>query len=145
MNENTANKVHWSFWLISIFMLIWNVAGCINFFVQMNPDMVSSYRETEQAIIQGRPIWATIGFAVAVFGGAAGCILLLFRSVVAFYLFIASLIGVVITILHSISINITFGIAEIIGIILMPILVAAFLIWYSKYTQNKGWLKHITI
>jgi len=46
--------------------------GCINFFMQMNPDMISSYRETEQAIIQGRPAWATVAFFIAVFGGALG-------------------------------------------------------------------------
>jgi hypothetical protein len=61
-------------------MLIWNVLGCVNFFAQMNPDMVASYRESEQAIIQGRPLWATVGFAVAVFGGALGCVLLLFKK-----------------------------------------------------------------
>ena len=67
MNDDVVNKVHWSFWVVSIFMLTWNVLGCINIFVQMNPEMVSSYRETEQAIIQGRPLWATVGFAIAVF------------------------------------------------------------------------------
>jgi hypothetical protein len=139
MNENTTNKVHWSFWLISIFMLIWNILGCINFIVQMNPKIVSSYRETEQAIIQGRPLWATVGFAVAVFGGSLGCILLLLRKPAAFHLFVASLIGVVVTMVHSLTLNINFGIGEIIGIILMPIFVAVFLVWYSKYVKNRGW------
>ena len=71
------NKAHWSFWVISVLMLIWNLMGCINFFVQMNPDMVASYQETEQAIIKDRPIWATAAFAIAVFGGALGCLLLM--------------------------------------------------------------------
>jgi len=46
----------------------------------MNTEMVSSYRETEQAIIQSRPLWAAIGFAIAVFGGALGGILLLLKK-----------------------------------------------------------------
>ena len=141
MNDNVVSKVHWSFWVISIFMLIWNVMGCINFFVQMNPDMVSSYRESEQAIIQGRPTWATAGFAVAVFGGALGCILLLLKNTTAFYLFVVSLVGVVIATVHSLTININFGMGENIGIIVMPIVVAVFLIWYSQYVKGKGWLK----
>ena len=58
MKDNKSMNVHWSFWLISVFMLIWNVMGCINFFVQMSPDMIVSYREGEQLIIQGRPMWA---------------------------------------------------------------------------------------
>ena len=114
--------------------------GCINFFVQMNPEMISSYKETEQAIIQDRPAWATVGFAIAVFGGTLGCVYLLFKKSTAFYLFIASLLGVVVTMIHALSIAVSFSFSEIIGIIFMPLLVAVFLVWYSKYTEKKGWI-----
>jgi len=141
MNNNYTIKTHWSFWLISSVMLVWNVLGCVNFIVQMNPDIVSSYRETEQAIIQGRPLWATVGFALGVFAGAIGCVLLLLKRPSSFYLFCASLFGVVIAIAHSLAIGVTFGVGEIIGIVIMPVAIAVFLIWYAKYCQNKGWLK----
>ena len=139
MNNKNNISVHWSFWVITIFMLIWNIMGCINFIVQMNPDMISSYRETEQAIINGRPFWATAAFATAVFGGALGCLLLLAKKLIALYLFIASLLGVLITMAHTLSNSIEFKTEEMIGIIIMPIVVALFLIWYSKYTHTKGW------
>lgn len=134
------NNIHWSFWVVSIFMLVWNIMGCINFIVQMNPDMIASYREIEQAIIQGRPIWATAAFALAVFGGAFSCLLLMLRKSVAFYLFIASLLGVVVTMIHTLGAGIDFGVGELIGIIFMPVAVAALLIWYSKYIQRKYWV-----
>ena len=140
MNDKNVSNVHWSFWFIGAIALIWNVMGCINFLIQMNPDMVSSYRETEQAIIQDRPAWATVAFAIAVFGGALGCLLLLLKKSVAFYLFIASLLGVVVTMIHTLGAGIDFGAGEVIGIIFMPIAVAGFLIWYSKYTDGKGWI-----
>jgi hypothetical protein len=140
MNDNSVSTVHWSFWAITIFMLIWNVMGCINFFIQMNPEMVASYRENEQAIIAGRPLWATIAFAIAVFGGALGCILLVLKKYAAFYLFVFSLLGVVVTTVRALGIGVNFGVGEILGIILMPLLVAAFLIWYTKYVANKGWV-----
>lgn len=140
MKDKTKSNVHWSFWLISAFMLLWNVMGCINFIIQMNPEMISSYRENEQAIIQGRPIWATVAFAVAAFGGALGCLLLILKKSVAFYIFIASLLGVLATQAHTLSIGINFGAGELIGIVVMPVAVAAFLIWYSKYAERKGWL-----
>ena len=141
MNDKNADGIHWSFWVISILMLIWNVMGCINFFVQTNPEMVSSYRETEQAIILARPSWATVAFALAVFGGALGCILLMLKKSISYYLFIASLLGVIVTMIHTLSAGIDFGIGEILAIILMPLVVAVFLIWYSKYTVKKGWVK----
>ena len=82
--------------------------------------LLTTYRESEHAIIEGRPTWATGGFAIAVFGGALGCLLLLLRKSAAYYLFIASLLGVVVTMLHTLGIGIDFGLGEILGIILMP-------------------------
>ncbi len=140
MNGDCTSKIHWSFWAITVFMFIWNLMGCINFVVQLNPEMVSSYPESEQAIIQGRPLWATIGFAASVFGGAIGCILLMLKRASAIYLFIVSLAGTVIATAHSLTLGIDFSLGQIIGILLMPVVISLFLIWYTKYTQNKGWL-----
>jgi hypothetical protein len=140
MNDKTVGGVHWSFWLIGAIALIWNVLGVANFFVQMNPDVLAAYRESERAIIEGRPAWATGAFAIAVFGGALGCLLLLLRKSAAYYLFIGSLLGVIVTMTHTLGVGIDFGFGETLGIILMPLLVAAFLIWYSKQAENKGWI-----
>ncbi|MEE8576694.1 MAG: hypothetical protein V3T31_05510 [candidate division Zixibacteria bacterium] len=140
MNDKTVAGVHWSFWLISAVALIWNVVGVINFFMQMNPDVLAAYRESERAIIEGRPAWATGAFSIAVFGGAFGCVLLLLRKSAAYYLFIGSLLGVIVTMIHTLGIGIDFGLGEILGIILMPLVVAVFLIWYSKQAESKGWI-----
>lgn len=140
MNDEAVGGVHWSFWVIGTIALIWNVMGVINFFVQMNADALTAYRESERAIVEGRPAWATGAFAIAVFGGALGCLLLLLRKSAAYYLFIASLLGVIVTMTHTLGVGIDFGLGEILGIILMPLVVAAFLIWYSKQAESKGWI-----
>ena len=135
-----SNQIHWSFWLIGTIALIWNGMGSVNFLVQLNPEMMEAYRESERAIIQDRPFWATAGFAFAVFGGAIGSLLLLLRKAFSCYFFIVSLIGVIITIGHALSQSINFEMGEIIGIILMPLIVAGFLLWYSKLAQKKSWV-----
>jgi len=140
MNKENVSGVHWSFWVIGVVALIWNVMGAINFFVQMNPDMLAAYRESERAIIEGRPAWATGGFAIAVFGGTLGSLLLLLRKSAAYYFFIASLFGVIVTMVHTLGVGIDFSLGEILGIILLPLLVAAFLLWYSKLAESKGWI-----
>lgn len=141
MNDKSNSGVHWSFWVIGAIALIWNAMGVVNYFMQMNPDVLEMYRESERAIIAGRPAWATGGFAIAVFGGALGSLLLLLRKSLATYLFIASLVGVIGAMLHTLGAGIEFGVGEILGIILMPLVVAAFLIWYSKYVEGKGWYR----
>ena len=140
MSNKLAGGVHWSFWVISAVALLWNVGGAVNFFVQMNPDALTAYRESERAIIDGRPAWATGGFAIAVFAGTFGGLLLLLRKSVALYLFIASLLGVILTMTHTLGVDIDFSPGEIVVIILMPLAVAAFLIWYSKQAESKGWI-----
>jgi len=140
MNDKTVGGVPRSFWIVGAVALIWNVMGLINFFVQMNPDALAAYRESERAIIEGRPAWATGAFAIAVFSGSLGGLLLLLRKSAAFYVFIASLLGVIVTTIHTLGVGIDFGLGEILGIILMPLVVAAFLIWYSKQAESKGWI-----
>jgi len=140
MGDETVNGVRWPFWTISVVALIWNVMGAINFFVQLNPEVRAAYRESEQAIIEGRPGWATAAFALAVLGGTVGCVLLLLRKSLASYVFIASMVGVVVTMIHTLGATVELGIGEIIGIVLMPLVVAAFLIWYAKRAECKGWI-----
>jgi|TARA_Y100000310_G_scaffold340717_1_gene437492 type III secretory pathway component EscS len=140
MKEKTADAIHWSFWVISSVMLVWNAMGVVNFFMQMNPEVLAAYRESERAIVEGRPAWATGAFAIGVFAGALGCLLLLFRKSAAYYLFIASLIGVLVTMIHTLTVGIDFSLGEILGIILSPVVVAVFLIWYAKYAEAKSWI-----
>ncbi len=140
MTAPLTNTPHWSFWLIAILMLLWNALGCINFVVQLNPDMIAAYRQTEQAVIHLRPWWATAGFAIAVFAGALGCLFLLFKKSKALGLFIASFVGVIITMLNTFTANVHFTLGEWIGIIVLPMVLAALLITYTHYAINKGWL-----
>lgn len=140
MNNTLTGNVKRSFWITGALMLIWNVMGVANFFAQMNPEILAAYRESERAIVEGRPAWATAGFAFAVFGGTIGCILLLIRKAVARYCFIVSLLGVIVTMIHTLGAGISFSAGELLGIILMPLVVAAFLIWYSIRAEIRGWI-----
>ena len=103
-------------------------------------DLTNNPSSTE---IEDRPAWATGAFAITVFGGALGCLLLLLRKSFATYVFIASLLGVIVTMTHALGMagsTIDYGPFEISMIILMPLVVAAFLIWYSKSAERKGWI-----
>ena len=138
MNDKTVGGIHWSFWIISVVTLIFYVMGVINYFVQMNPDMLASFPESYRPIIEGRPAWATAAFAIAVFGGSLGCLLLLFRKSAAFYVLLVSLLGVIVTMMHIFGVA-GFSSFEVWMGVLMQLVVTVFLIWYSKLTERKGW------
>lgn len=143
MSNEASKGVHWSFWLVCILALLWNVGGAINYIMQTNLEIVSKLPESHRAIIEGRPIWATGGFAIGVFGGAIGCLLLLFKKSYALYIFIISLLGIFTTMVHTINVaasKISFSIGEILVMIVLPIIVAALLVWYSKLVIRKCWV-----
>jgi len=82
-------------------------------------------------------------FAIAVISSALGSILLLPRKSAVFYLFIASLLGMIVHMISYLGMagsTIDFASFEISMYILMPLMVAAFLIRYSKHAKTKSWI-----
>lgn len=143
MDDGSEKRVHWSFWVIGVAALIWNGLGSVNYLMQTNPDLVAQFPETHQAIINSRPAWATSGFAIGVFVGALGAVMLLLRKSAASYLFIASLLGVIAASIHTLNVatsGIQFSIFELVMMIPMPVVVAAILVWYSRWTGQRGWV-----
>ena len=137
-NEVNVGGGHWSFWVIGAGGLIFNLMGCMNFFSQMNTDMVASMPEAYRALVEGRPAWATGAFVLAVFGGAFGAVLLLFRKSAAYYVLIASLCGAVAAQIPLLG-TANFPLGAIIGG-LSQLITATVLIWYARYAIRKGWI-----
>lgn len=139
VNEQTEGAIgpHWSFWAIAGVTMLYNLAGVGNYMMQMDADNVAAMPEAYRVIIESRPPWATGAFAVAVFGGALGCLLLLLKRSAAFYVFVISLLGAVVTMIH------TLGVAPMAFVIgnLLQALVTVLLIWYAKYAQRKHWIR----
>lgn len=143
MSDKTVGGMHWSFWAIGAVALIWNVMGIVNLLWQMNSGNLAAMPELHRAIVESRPSWATAAFALAVLGGAVGCLLLLFRKKAASSVLIASFVGMVVHMFSYFGITnsaVSFGPSDIILIVVMPIAVAAFLIWYAKRAVSKGWI-----
>ncbi len=142
-DERMNNKIHWAFWLFAILGLLWNVGGIINYMMQMKPDFVADLPDTHRAIIEGRPAWATGGFAVGVFGGTIGCLFLLLRKPLAGLVFMISLMGIFVTMIHTLQVVVakeTFAVSEIFVMILLPILVANLLIGLTFFAMKNNWL-----
>ena len=127
-------KPHLSFWIVAIAGLIWNLMGSMNYIMQTNPETVAQIPDVYQMIINGRPSWATAGFAIAVFGGSVGCILLLLRKNVAVPVFMLSLAGIVLTVIHA---------TMLVGMVpssVLSVLVGGALLWYATIARRKNWL-----
>lgn len=86
------------YWVISAFLLVWNVIGCFACFSQMtmNAEKVARLPEGQRAAWNAMPMTIKAAYVIAVGAGLLGSIALLFRCVAAGPLFIASLLAVIV-------------------------------------------------
>ncbi|MDH3337217.1 MAG: hypothetical protein OEM76_05270 [Gammaproteobacteria bacterium] len=138
MSEKTVVSIHWSFWVIGVVGLIFNLLGCINFLSQMNAETVASMPEIYRTIAESRPAWGTAAFALAVFGGLLGCLLLLLRKSVALYVFVASVVGAIAAQIPFVGMA-DFPVEAWVGW-LSQVAVGVFLVWYSRLAKSKEWI-----
>ncbi len=140
--ENTHKPPTW-YWIISIIALIWNILGVLTYLGQAytTDEALAALPEADQNFYNHMPAWVTAAFAIAVFGGALGCIGLLLKKKWAYFLLIISLVGVLAQATYNFFLQ---DYITLSGLrILMPILiivVALFLVWFSKTSITKGWI-----
>ncbi|TXH72157.1 MAG: hypothetical protein E6Q88_06850 [Lysobacteraceae bacterium] len=142
---SSSNKPPLWFWLISLIMLAWNLMGVSAYVgqVTITPAELQAMPEIERAQLLSMPGWAVAAFACAVFGGAAGCLLLLLRSRWAPAMLALSLIGVLVQLGHAFLIAKAYAVFGPGGLI-MPVMVlagAVFLLWFALRVRRRGWLR----
>ena len=83
---------------VAIAALLWNLLGCLAYLsdVMLTPEDVAKMSAAQQALYASRPAWAVSATALAVWGGALGCLGLILRKRWANLLLLVSLAGVVV-------------------------------------------------
>jgi hypothetical protein len=137
--DTTSKKPTARYWIIAVFALVWNTLGVVAYLGQayMTDDTLAALPESNQLYYSNLPAWVTAAFAIAVFGGFLGAIGLLWRKKWAFFLFVASLVAIIIQQIHSFFIQ---EYIEITGAqVVLPALtlaIAVYLVYFSK--KNVG-------
>ena len=143
MSENNQQALipGW-FWAVSGVALVWNLLGVMAFaaHLSMTPEILANLPSEQRQLYESAPAWLNYAFGIAVIGGALGCVGLLMKKYWAFYLFVASLVGVLAQNLHSFFLSNTF---EVMGkqAMIMPIvviLIAIGLVFFARMMQSKN-------
>lgn len=132
------------FWIISGLALLWNLIGIASYLmtVTMSDEALAALPEAERAFYTGMPVWVTAAYAIAVFGGTLASVALLMRTAWAVPLFLVSLMAILLQMGHAF-----FGTAliEVQGaaaavLPLLVVVIAAYLAWFSRAAQRRGWI-----
>lgn len=132
------------FWLISSLALIWNLIGVFNYLTQafMTDEILASLPQDQQLMYQEVPAWVTAAFALAVFSGTLGALLMLLKKKIAITFFILSFIGIISQMSYGLLINENTDSYGPMGLLMpfMIISIGGYLIWYSKKAAEYTWL-----
>lgn len=126
------------FWIVSVIALFWNVMGVDQYLGQAykTDRWRSALTEAELEMVSNLPAWLTAVFAIAVFTAVLGSIGLLLRKKWTYFLFVISLIAVIVQMGYVLVQGHFDGIAMTIIIIAFAI----FLVWFSKKSISKNWI-----
>jgi hypothetical protein len=86
-------------WVVGVLALLWNSVGAFDYVMTetRNASYMSSFTPEQLAYFYGFPKWVIAAWALGVWGGLVGAVLLLLRKRWAVPVFGASLAGVVLT------------------------------------------------
>ena len=128
---------------VAIIALLWNLIGCVAYFmdVTLTPEAVAAMTPDQQALYAARPAWAVAGYAIAVWGGALGCVGLIIKRRWAKGALLASLLGLIaqdIALFGMSPVTIEASVYALQGMVLV---IAVLLLLLANRGVRQGWLE----
>ncbi len=141
--ETKSQGRPWHLWLVGIVGFLWSSIGVLSFMlVQMNVEAVmSQYPPEQREYFESFPLWAVAFWAIGVFGGVLGCLLLLLKNRLAVHVLFASVTGAIVSNLGGLFLlggMEAMGGAGALGFAVFIIIFAAFLALYARAMCKKG-------
>ena len=139
-------QVKWSYWAIAIAAVLWNAIGCLDFVMTMtrNEEYLAGFTPEQLEFFFAFPGWMIVVWAVGVWGAEIASILLLFRSKLAYPIYLASFVAVIISTLRNFVFADGMNVIGDIGSLVLTTLIlviALALMLYSKSLTSKGILR----
>jgi hypothetical protein len=90
-------------WVIGVLALLWNAMGAFDYLMTQtrNESYMGNFTPEQLEYFYGFPTWVVAFWALAVWGGVLGTILLLMRKRLAVGVFLVSFVSMVITSFHN--------------------------------------------
>ncbi len=130
---------------VTIAALLWNLLGCGAYLsdVMLTASDIAKMSADQQSLYASRPAWGVAATAIAVWGGALGCIGLIARKRWALPLLVASLLGVIV---QDFGLFVLSDVVRISGPVVLAmqglvLAVAIALVWLARTAIARGWIR----
>lgn len=146
MQQAVSARAPAHLWIVGIVALLWNAYGCYDYLMTNlhNQAYLAQFTPDQMAYWESLPAWLTGFWALGVWGGLAGSLLLLARSRYAVHAFVVSLVGIIISFGYQMfatkmPASLTEGMMGVMPWVIFVI--GAILLWYADRERKSGVLR----
>ena len=146
MNQSSTRAVPQWFWIAAALGLAWNVFGVFQFLTTVGATAETLVRggmtASQAAFYVTLPTWLHVVFAVGVFAGALGCVLLLLRRRWSVTVFAISLLAYIALFLGDALLGVftVLGMPQVI-VLTLVVVIAGALLWLARRFDRAGLLR----
>ena len=85
MSDKTTSSTPWHLWVVGIVGTLWSSIGAFDYTMSQmrNEAYLSGFSPEQIAYFEGFPTWAIAVWAIGVWGGVLGCLLILMKKKLA--------------------------------------------------------------
>jgi hypothetical protein len=97
----------WHLWVVGILAVLWDSVGAFDYLMTetRNESYMSQFTPEQVEFFYGFPAWVVAFWALAVWGGLIGAVLLLLRRSLATPVLLGSLMAMVVTSIHNYALS----------------------------------------
>ncbi len=144
--ETPAARTPRHLWVVGGLALAWSATGAVDYVLTQiqHEAYMSSFTPEQRAFFYGFPAWVVSAWAVAVWCGVLGALLLLLRRRLAVWVLLLSFLAMVVTTVHNYVLSNgleVVGDPVTLGFTALIVLVAAALYVYARAMQRRGVLR----
>ena len=128
--------------IAAIASLLFMVVACAGYLIDVTTDPETLPLD-QRVVVEARPIWTMVAYAIAVWAGLAGAVMLVLRKRLAQPLLLVSLIAAVVTflpyaIVAGVRDNIT---TNDIAVAVAVLVITWTIFWFARHSAQRGWLR----
>ena len=142
-----TQKTPWHLWVVGVVGALWNAFGCWDYTMTQlkGEEHLRAFGMTDAQIaaFETMPSWSHAVWAIGVWGGLLGAVLILLRRKLALPVFVLSFLGFIAGLVYQYVLSDTASLMPEGSWMMSAVIGAAcvFFIWYAWMMSNKGVLR----